>query len=263
MRSLLCPDKSGRYEQEHDRSAPSLRASLASPRRAGGLARRDRRRRRRAAGDHDDRARAGVGGRGNHPLCDHRRGARDRQETQKGIILAGERHGKPITGFDIGNSPRDFTPAVCKGKTIVMATTNGTPAIVAASEADRVLVAAFVNFSAVCEQLRTDARPVHIVCAGTDAEVSLEDTLLAGAIVDFLCEPEDVSLNDSARLAWDTFENNGAMLDEALELGRGGRNLLGLGYKHDIADAAKVDRYTIAPEVRRDPLRVRPARSGS
>src|SRR5437667_327941 len=82
---------------------------------------------------------------------------------------------------------------------------------------------AFVNFSAVCEQLRTDPRPVHIVCAGTDAEVSLEDTLLAGAIVDFLCENGDVKLNDSARLAWDSFENNGQMLEGALEVGLGGR----------------------------------------
>lgn len=172
------------------------------------------------------------------------------------VLLAGERGGKPIDGFDIGNSPREFTAARCKDKTIVMATTNGTPALVAASGAERVLVGAFVNFSAVCEQLRTDARPVHIVCAGTDGEVSLEDTLLAGAIVDFLCEHGEVSLNDSARLAWDTFENNGPMLEAALELGLGGRNLLGLGYKHDIADAAKVDRFTLVPELRRDPIRI-------
>src|SRR5205823_2818049 len=116
-------------------------------------------------------------------------------------LLTGERHGKPIAGFDIGNSPREFTAARCKGKTVVMATTNGTPAIVRAAEAERVLIAAFVNFSAVCEQLRTDARPVHIVCAGTDGGISFEDALLAGALVDFLCEQGEVKLNDSARLA--------------------------------------------------------------
>lgn len=175
---------------------------------------------------------------------------------KKGLLLAGERGGKPIDGFDIGNSPREFTSARCKGKTVVMATTNGTPAIVRAVEAERVLVAAFVNFSAICEQLRTDPRPVHIVCAGTDREVSFEDVLLAGAFVDFLCEHGEVSLNDSARLAWDTFENNGPMLEGAMELGLGGRNLLGLGYKHDIADAAKVDRFAIVPELKREPLRI-------
>jgi 2-phosphosulfolactate phosphatase len=175
---------------------------------------------------------------------------------KKDVLLAGERHGKPIPGFDIGNSPREFTAAKCKNKTVIMATTNGTPAIARAAEAARVLVAAFVNFSAVCEQLRTDPRPVHIVCAGTDAEVSWEDTLLAGAIVDFLCEAGDVKLNDSARIAWDSFENNGRMLEGALAVGLGGRNLLGLGYDFDIRDAAKVDRFAIAPEVQRDPLRI-------
>jgi 2-phosphosulfolactate phosphatase len=175
---------------------------------------------------------------------------------KKSFVLAGERHGKPIDGFDIGNSPREFTSARCKGKTIVMATTNGTPAIVRAAEAERVLVAAFVNFSAVCEQLRADPRPVHIVCAGTDKEVSVEDTLLAGALVDFLCEHGDVALNDSARLAWDTFENHGSMLEGALAMGLGGRNLLGLGYDADICDSAKVDRFALAPELARDPLRI-------
>jgi 2-phosphosulfolactate phosphatase len=178
------------------------------------------------------------------------------RKNKKRILLAGERQGKPIDGFDIGNSPREFTAAKCKNKTVVMATTNGTPAICGALDAERVLIAAFANFSAVCEQLRTDSRPVHIVCAGTDGEISLEDTLLAGAIVDFLCEHREVSLNDSARLAWDTFENNGPLLEGAMELGLGGRNLLGLGYKHDIADAAKVDRFAIVPEVQRDPLRI-------
>lgn len=177
-------------------------------------------------------------------------------KNRNGVVLAGERGGKPIDGFDIGNSPREFTAGRCKSKTIVMATTNGTPAIVRAAGAERVLIGAFVNFSAVCEQLRTDPRPVHIVCAGTDGEVSLEDTLLAGAIVDFLCEHGEVALNDSARLAWDTFENNGPMLEAAMELGLGGRNLLELGYRHDIADAAKVDRFTLVPELRRDPVRI-------
>jgi 2-phosphosulfolactate phosphatase len=175
---------------------------------------------------------------------------------KKDVLLAGERHGKPIDGFDIGNSPREFTSAKCKGNTVVMATTNGTPAIVRAAEAERVLIAAFVNFSAVCEQFRTDLRPVHIVCAGTDGQVSLEDTLLAGALVDFLCEHGEVTLNDSARLAWDSFENHGQMLEGALEVGLGGRNLLKLGYDFDIRDAARVDRFAIVPELKRDPLRI-------
>src|SRR5207244_7804509 len=84
------------------------------------------------------------------------------------VILAGERGCEKVPGFDRGNSPREFIPANCKGCTLVLSTTNGTKALLRAAEADRVLVAGFVNFSAVCEQLRFDARPLHIVCSGSD-----------------------------------------------------------------------------------------------
>jgi 2-phosphosulfolactate phosphatase len=173
------------------------------------------------------------------------------------VLLGGERDGVAPPGFDLGNSPLEYTAKVCRGNTLVLTTTNGTRALLRAAEADRVLIAGFVNFSAVCEQLRADLRPVHIVCAGTEGEVTLEDTLLAGALVEFLCETAEVlRLNDSARLAWDCFENHGRMLLGALELSKGGANLKALGYDDDIRAAAQVDQFTLVPELRRDPLRV-------
>ncbi len=172
------------------------------------------------------------------------------------VLLAGERNGVALAGFDLGNSPREFTPAACKGNVLVLTTTNGTQALLRAAEADRVLVAAFLNYSAVCEQLRQDPRPVHILCAGSDGEAALEDTLLAGALVDYFCEEGEVKLNDSARLAWDCFENHGRVLLGALELSYGGAHLRSLGYDEDIRAAADVDRFHLVPELRRDPLRV-------
>ena len=171
-------------------------------------------------------------------------------------LLAGERGGSPLPGFDLGNSPGEYTPRACRGTTLVLTTSNGTRALVRAAEAARVLVAAFVNFSAVCEQLRHDPRPVHIVCAGTEGEVALEDTLLAGALVDVLSTLQEVRLNDAARLAWDAFDNHGRVLPGALELSRGGAILRGLGYDEDIRAAGQVDRFTLAPELRLDPMRV-------
>jgi 2-phosphosulfolactate phosphatase len=104
------------------------------------------------------------------------------------VILAGERGGEKIPGFDRGNSPREFTRSNSEGLTLVFTTTNGTRAMLRAAEADRAILAAFVNFSAVCEQVRADKRPLHIICAGTDGEPSVEDAVLAGAFVDFLCD---------------------------------------------------------------------------
>lgn len=172
------------------------------------------------------------------------------------VLLGGERGGVPLPGFDLGNSPREYTAAVCRGTTLVLTTTNGTRALHRAAEAERVLVAGFVNYSAVCEQIRSDARPLHIVCAGGDGEPALEDTLLAGALVDFLCEEQEVRLNDSARLAWDCFENHGQVLLGALEVSRSGTGLKELGYADDLKAAASVDRFALVPELRRDPLRV-------
>jgi 2-phosphosulfolactate phosphatase len=172
------------------------------------------------------------------------------------VVLAGERGGVPLPGFDLGNSPREFTPRICRNATLVLTTTNGTRALLRAAEAERAIVAGFVNYSAVCEQVRSDARPIHIICAGTDGAVTLEDTLLAGALVDFLTETMEVRLNDGARLAWDCFENHGRVLLGALEISQGGENLKHLGYDDDIRDAARVDLFNLVPELKRDPLRL-------
>ncbi len=177
-------------------------------------------------------------------------------------LLAGERHGKKIAGFDLGNSPREFTAKKCKDKTLILTTTNGTRAIAQALLAERLLIAGFVNFSAVCEQLGHDARPVHIVCAGYEGAPALEDTLLAGAFVEFFCEEMDVRLDDSARLAWDCFENHGRILLGALQVSQSGEHLTGLGYADDIPLAAAVDKFTLVPELRRDPLRIEVASTG-
>jgi 2-phosphosulfolactate phosphatase len=172
------------------------------------------------------------------------------------VLLAGERGGRPLPGFDLGNSPRAFAPQRCRGTTLVLTTTNGTRALLQAAAAQRVLVAGFVNFSAVCEQLSRDGRPVHIVCAGEGGEVALEDALLAGALVEFLSEAGPVCLNDGARLAWDGFSHHGRVLDGALEVSAGGARLIGLGYDDDVRAAAQVDQFTLVPELRRDPIRI-------
>ena len=172
------------------------------------------------------------------------------------VLLGGERGGVPLAGFDMGNSPGEYTCARCKGTTLVLTTTNGTRALLRAAPAVRTLIAGFVNYSAVCEQLAEEERPIDIVCAGYHGEAALDDALLAGALVEHLCEHQAVALNDAARLAWDCFEHHGRVLDGALEISAGGVHLRGLGYDDDIRTAARVDQFALVPEMRRDPLRV-------
>src|SRR5260370_11430934 len=82
------------------------------------------------------------------------------------VLLGGERAGVPPPGFDLGNSPAEYTAKVCCGAILVLTTTNGSRACFRAPEAERVLMAGFVNYTAVCEQLRPDQPPVPSICAG-------------------------------------------------------------------------------------------------
>jgi 2-phosphosulfolactate phosphatase len=175
-------------------------------------------------------------------------------------ILAGERRGEPIEGFDLGNSPSSFTPEVCAGKTVVMTTTNGTKAIQACLEAERVLVAGFVNFGATSMALRREDRPIHFVCSGTDGEVSLEDTLLAAAFVQSAVVSNRDWGNDAAIIAMLASRNIVPLgvsdFGSLIEMGRGGRRNLELGLAADIADAACWNRFDIVAELLRDPIRI-------
>jgi 2-phosphosulfolactate phosphatase len=180
------------------------------------------------------------------------------------VILGGERQGLPIEGFDVGNSPSSYTPEVCAGKTLVMTTTNGTRAIHASLAADRVLIAAFPNLAATNALAAGFDGPVHVVCAGTDGQVSYEDTLLAGAIVEAQAETGRRAGNDSAAIAvgfW--FQKSDEMVGQPadhlaviLSGGRGGRRVREIGLARDIDDAAHVDAFDFAAELRREPLRI-------
>ena len=96
------------------------------------------------------------------------------------VLLAGERKALPIEGFDLGNSPGEFTAERVGGKFVVMSTTNGTLALMAAASGERVIVGAWTNFQAVVDDLvRTEADPVFL-CAGRDRVFGLEDAVCAG-----------------------------------------------------------------------------------
>jgi 2-phosphosulfolactate phosphatase len=98
-------------------------------------------------------------------------------------ILAGERHGDPPEGFDLGNSPLEFTAARVRGRTIVITTSNGTRALTAARGARAVGVAALINATAAAAWACGQGRDVVLVCSGELGAPSLEDQACAGVLV--------------------------------------------------------------------------------
>lgn len=104
----------------------------------------------------------------------------------KGHFTAGERDGKKVDGFDLGNSPFEYMNPGLKGKKIAFTTTNGTQAIEKSKGAKEVIVGSFLNLSSVVRHLLFGKNNILIVCAGWKGKVNLEDTLFAGAVVDKL-----------------------------------------------------------------------------
>jgi 2-phosphosulfolactate phosphatase len=112
--------------------------------------------------------------------------SRSKSLTRSEVKLAGERKSKTISGFDLGNSPLEYGKEVVEGKTIMLTTTNGTAAILAIQGARDVVIASYVNFSAVLSMLRAALRggtDVTILCAGQDRRFALEDAACAGRFV--------------------------------------------------------------------------------
>lgn len=167
------------------------------------------------------------------------------------VLLCGERKSVKIPGFDLGNSPGEFTPDQVAGKTLVMCTTNGTPALLAASGARRVLVAGYLNLSTVARMLADEGEPVSIVCAGRERRFALEDAACAGQLTLALREllgrtPE---LNDAGVVAAGLARRYGSSPLRALRRTLAAKQLKEAGFGADVDFCAAVDRVTIVPEL--------------
>ena len=135
-------------------------------------------------------------------------------------VLGGERKAVRIPGFDLGNSPREYVEPA--GATLILSTTNGTRAVVAAGErCERVVVASLLNLAAVVEAARDAGKDAVVVCAGVQGTLALDDAYVAGRIVELLGWARTDAAEAAVRLAatW-----SGA--EEAFRASKSGRNLM-------------------------------------
>jgi 2-phosphosulfolactate phosphatase len=177
------------------------------------------------------------------------------------VLLGGERGGRRIPGFNLGNSPAEYTPERVAGRRILFTTTNGARALDHVKDAQRVLVGAAVNRLAIAEAV-ANSKQVAIICAGTDGEIAREDILAGGAIVDAVFEqmncwslgPNALAARDAWRQVVSSAEQAKRGLAEqfALELRdtQGGRNLLEIGQAADLPLCARLDVLNVVPELR-------------
>ncbi|HPY29274.1 MAG TPA: 2-phosphosulfolactate phosphatase [Verrucomicrobiota bacterium] len=180
------------------------------------------------------------------------------------VLLAGERAGHRITAaqtgginFDLGNSPREYTAARVRGRTIVSTTTNGTRALRACAGAEAILVGSFLNLKAIVRALRDrQAESLLLVCAGTGEAASLEDTLAAGALCERLQRARvPLDFLDSAIIASRVYHSCARDLVGGIRAARNASHLLAQpALRADVRFCLQRDCFDVVPQLHPDPV---------
>lgn len=117
------------------------------------------------------------------------------KEENPDMILAGERHGKILPGFDVGNSPSELMRLDAKGKTVVHTTSAGTQGIANAVNADEILGCSLVTAKATAEYIkRSGAEKVSLVCMGLEALAPTEEDTLCARYIKSLLEGTEIDM---------------------------------------------------------------------
>jgi 2-phosphosulfolactate phosphatase len=169
------------------------------------------------------------------------------REKGTGYLLAAERDGSVVDGFDFGNSPFSYTAEKVGGKTVVLTTTNGTQALHLSRKAKKVVIGSFLNLTALSNWLKAQNENILLVCAGWKNNFNLEDTAFAGAVIDHLAADGNYKLDDPAIAAFDLYQLAKGDIPAYLSKTSHGERMRKLGIEKDIAFCLNVDITTAIP----------------
>lgn len=163
-------------------------------------------------------------------------------------LIGGERNSRKIDGFNLGNSPLEYTAEAIAGKAIVLFTTNGSRAVVKAKFSQSLVIACFLNCEAVVRFLAAAGQNVEILCSGRTNLFSMEDTVCAGKIVSgLLMHFPDAELSDAARAAEKLAKVAGKNLKKMLAESDQGAIILEAGLQDDIPYCARLNVTDVVP----------------
>ncbi|MBN1350861.1 2-phosphosulfolactate phosphatase [candidate division KSB1 bacterium] len=172
-----------------------------------------------------------------------------RQQSKSTTLLCGERGGRRISGFHLGNSPREYTSEVVRNKTLIFTSTNGSRLLTRTKFAESSSIASFLNAEIVTQHLLNSKNEVAILCAGKEDKFSLEDTVCAGLFVAKLFEVQHEALvmNDAALAAMVLYNRFGHDLHKLLRISSHGRYLRSIGLGDDLVICANLNSVNIFP----------------
>lgn len=169
---------------------------------------------------------------------------------RKYVLLCGERGGHKIEGFDLGNSPFEYTGSQIQDKTLIFCSTNGSRTMVKASAAGKVVVGTFINAGSVLEFARKSEFEEYILlCSGKEGRFSLEDAVCAGMMASRLQErfPKSLELSDSAQSAIQIYSQHKQNIEQVVSGSAHGRFLAGLGFQEDLLFCSQIDTLPLVP----------------
>ena len=166
-------------------------------------------------------------------------------------LLAGERNGKMIEGFNLGNSPFEYVEEKVKGKSVVFTSTNGSQAMVKARYAKEMILMGFVNISAVEKFVTEPERDVTILCSGNNGGFSMEDAVCAGMLISKLNESgrTSVEAGDAGAASLILYKNHAKSLLKMFMSTEHGMHLAEIGFTDDLKFSAEVDSIPVVPQL--------------
>ena len=170
--------------------------------------------------------------------------------SNESTLLCGERQSVKINGFDLGNSPREYSENAVYGKVLVFTSTNGSRAILNVKEADQILIGGFINMRAIVQMLASDDKDSLVFCSGHQDGFSLEDVVCAGMIVDGLKKniPEgEYLITDEALASCLLYERFANDLESMVIHSYWGKYLTDLGMGDDLPQCVSVDAFDLIP----------------
>lgn len=167
------------------------------------------------------------------------------------VLRGGERNGRMIEGFNLGNSPLEYDEKTVKGKAIIFSTTNGSVAIDKGRYAKDLIICGFVNISIVAAFLKEMNTDFFVVCAGKNGMFSMEDSVCAGMLLHKLAPARGphMELSDSALAALTLYKTLGKNIEKVVRSSEHGRYLTEIGYEDDLDVCAGVDTIPVLPKL--------------
>lgn len=163
-------------------------------------------------------------------------------------LLCGEKDGTKIDGYDLGNSPLEYSRDTVEGKTLIFNTTNGTKAIKKSLGSATIYIASFLNLGSIVNALSVEKNEIVLLCAGWKGRLALEDMLLAGNIIHNLSggSLSDMA-NDGAKVAFGLYEKYGNDISSVIFQSNHAQRLKQIVGTDDLEYCAQTDICNLLP----------------